>query len=62
MNQKVVPRRIYTKEKQLAFNYRLSRKDRELMLAAAHSLGCSRAEFLRNACREKAMRVLGHQN
>jgi uncharacterized protein (DUF1778 family) len=56
MDQRV--QRTLTKRKQIRSNYVMSKKDRDLVLAAATTLGESRSEFLRVAVRERALKVL----
>lgn len=54
--------RTLTKERQDRSSYIMSRRDRDLMIAAAYKVGESRSEFLRRACRERALKILSHDH
>lgn len=51
-------KRVLTQRKAEVSTYRLTRRDRQLMIAAALSLGESRSQFLRRAVRQRAVKVL----
>ena len=50
------------KAKKVRSNYFMSPRDRDLVLAACSTIGESRSEFLRIACRERALRILAGQD
>jgi uncharacterized protein (DUF1778 family) len=60
--QKTLPKkpqeRIYTKEPMLLSTVRISRGDHELFMRACKLQGVSRSQFLRDALREKALRII----
>jgi uncharacterized protein (DUF1778 family) len=50
--------REYTKERMLLSTVRISRREHELFMNACKIKGVSRSQFLRDALREKALRVM----
>jgi uncharacterized protein (DUF1778 family) len=50
--------RTYTKERMIFSSFRLLRRDVELITVACAMSGTSRSEFLRQALREKALRLV----
>jgi len=58
MQKEMPQRRILTKRRQWASNYRMSIAERNLMVAACAAAGESRSEFLRRSVHERALRIL----
>jgi hypothetical protein len=58
--QKEQTQRTLTKQKRVRSNYLMTQRELNLFIAAAHAAGESRSEFLRQAVRARALRILGH--
>jgi len=50
--------RLYTKRPMIYSSYRLPKRDNDLLITACSVSGMSRSEFLRQALREKALKVI----